>query len=178
MIHRNHTGLRAALAGLAIFMAASCGGGAESEHEAASAEYERGPHNGRMLRDGDFALEMTIFEDGVPPEFHIYAYRDNRPVDPREVELTVSLTRLGGQVDSFIFAPQEDYLKGSGVVTEPHSFDVAVRAVSNGETHDWAYQSYEGRTTIGAAQAEAAGIRVEAAGTGNSRRDHSACWSC
>lgn len=164
MIHRNHTGLRAALAGLAIFMAASCGGGAESEHEAASAEYERGPHNGRMLRDGDFALEMTIFEDGVPPEFHIYAYRDNRPVDPREVELTVSLTRLGGQVDSFIFAPQEDYLKGSGVVTEPHSFDVAVRAVSNGETHDWAYQSYEGRTTIGAAQAEAAGIRVEAAG--------------
>jgi cobalt-zinc-cadmium efflux system membrane fusion protein len=50
------------------------------------------------------------------------------------------------------------------VVTEPHSFDVAVRAVYGGATHEWAYQSYEGRTTIGAAQAEAAGIRVEAAG--------------
>ncbi|MGE0530778.1 MAG: efflux RND transporter periplasmic adaptor subunit [Hyphomonadaceae bacterium] len=166
MIRNRYTWLRAALAGAALTLSAACGGpsgNAEAEHEAA-AEYERGPHNGRMLRDGEFAVEMTIFEDGVPPEFHIYAYRNDAPINPQEVQLTVSLTRLGGQVDSFTFTPQEDYLKGDGVVTEPHSFDVAVRAVSGGETHDWAYQSYEGRTTIGAAQAEAAGIRVEAAG--------------
>jgi cobalt-zinc-cadmium efflux system membrane fusion protein len=39
-----------------------------------------------------------------------------------------------------------------------------VRAVHSGATHEWSYQSYEGRTTIGAAQAEAAGVRVETAG--------------
>ncbi|GAM99845.1 cobalt-zinc-cadmium efflux RND transporter membrane fusion protein of CzcB family [alpha proteobacterium U9-1i] len=165
MSRSRHAWLRAAIAGLALSFATACGGASPAdEHEEEAAEYERGPHRGRMLRDGDFAIEMTIFEDGVPPEFHVYAYRNDRPIDPREVQLTVSLTRLGGQVDSFTFAPQEDYLKGAAVVTEPHSFDVAVRAVSNGETHDWAYESYEGRTTIGAEQAEAAGIRVEAAG--------------
>jgi cobalt-zinc-cadmium efflux system membrane fusion protein len=44
------------------------------EGEQAAAEFERGPHRGRMLRDGDFAVEITIFETGVPPEFHVYAY--------------------------------------------------------------------------------------------------------
>ena len=116
----------ASASGLAVAFAfvglAGCGEPAasvEAGHEATASDYERGPHRGRMLREGDFAIEMTIFEDGVPPEFHIYAYRNDRPVDPREVQLTVSLTRLGGQVDSFTFAPHEDYLKGSGVVTTP-----------------------------------------------------------
>jgi membrane fusion protein, heavy metal efflux system len=163
---RSRSLVRAALAALVLSFAAACGGGGapEGEHEAAAADYERGPHRGRMLRDGDFAIEMTIFEDGVPPEFHIYAYRNDQPIDPREVQLSVALTRLGRRVDQFRFAAVEDYLKGDAVVTEPHSFDVAVRAVHEGDTHEWAYQSYEGRTTIGAAQAEAAGIRVEAAG--------------
>ena len=45
---------------------------AGAEHGTPKAgEYERGPHNGRMLRDGDFALEMTVFEDGVPPEYRL-----------------------------------------------------------------------------------------------------------
>jgi cobalt-zinc-cadmium efflux system membrane fusion protein len=158
--------MRAAAVALMLSLGAACGAGngAEGEDAAATADYERGPHRGRMLRDGEFAIEMTIFEDGVPPEFHIYAYRNDQPVDPREVQLSVALTRLGGAVDQFQFAPEADYLKGAGVVTEPHSFDVAVRAVYDGATHEWAYDSYEGRTTIGAAQAEAAGIRVEAAG--------------
>jgi cobalt-zinc-cadmium efflux system membrane fusion protein len=71
---------------------------------------------------------------------------------------------LGDKVNAFAFAPQDDYLRGDGVVAEPHSFDVAVRAEYAGATHDWTYQSYEGRTTIAAAQAEAAGIAVEPAG--------------
>ena len=34
---------------------------------------ERGPNNGRLLRDGDFAVELAIFETGVPPEFRAWA---------------------------------------------------------------------------------------------------------
>jgi len=160
----NRSWLRGALAALALAFAPGCGGSAPAGEEEAAADYERGPHRGRMLRDGEFAIEMTIFEDGVPPEFHVYAYRNNEPIDPSQVQLNVALTRLGGGVDRFNFTPQEDYLKGDAVVAEPHSFDVAVRASHDGQSHEWAYESYEGRTTIGAAQAEAAGIRVEAAG--------------
>ena len=154
---------------LACTLTASCNESPANEepagqHEAASAEYERGPHRGRMLRDGDFAVEMTIFEDGVDPEFHVYAYRGDKPVRPSEINLTVELARLGGPVDRFSFAPQGDYLRGSGVVQEPHSFDVKVRAVEGGRTHGWSYASYEGRTTIAAQAAKAGGVRSERAG--------------
>lgn len=137
---------------------------AEETHAAAPTEYERGPHRGRMLRDGDFAIEMTIFEDGVDPEFHVYAYRKDKPVDPKSVRLSVELTRLGGKVDRFAFGVVEDYLRGNGVVAEPHSFDVTVRAAEGGRTHQWRYASYEGRTTITADAAKAGGVKTEIAG--------------
>jgi membrane fusion protein, heavy metal efflux system len=146
---------------------ASCGqrsSSAEVEEGKAAEEFERGPHNGRMLRDGDFALEVTIFEEGVPPEFHVYAFRDDKPIPPREVQLAVVLKRLDGEVNRFGFVPQNDYLKGNGPVPEPHSFDVTVEAKERGRTHRWRYASYEGRVTIPEASAEAAGIVIERAG--------------
>ena len=136
----------------------------EEGEAAAEAEYERGPHNGRMLRDGNFALEVTIFEDGVPPEYRIYAYRDDKPISPEGVALTVSLKRLDGEINQFRFRPENDYLRGNGEVTEPHSFDVVVVARENGRTHRWQYPSYEGRVTIPEAAARAAGVEVEAVG--------------
>lgn len=136
---------------------------AEGE-QASAAEYERGPHRGRMLRDGDFAVEITIFEDGVDPEFHVYAYRDGKPIAPGEVQLGVALSRLGGRVDRFSFVPRGDYLRGNGVVLEPHSFDVGVTAVEGGRTHSWSYASYEGRTTISAQAARQGGVKSEKAG--------------
>lgn len=131
---------------------------------AASGEYERGPHRGRMLRDGDLAIEVTIFEDGVPPEFHVYAYRGDKALPPSEVQLQVTLGRLGGEATTFSFAPVDAYLKGNGVVVEPHSFDVTVTATHAGKRRQWTYASYEGRTTIAQAQADEAGVKVEAAG--------------
>jgi len=156
---------------VALLALSGCGGPApavEAEHgeAAASTDYERGPHRGRMLRDGDFAVEMTIFEDGVPPEFHVYAFASDKPLKPSDVQLKVTLTRLGGEQTAFGFVPNDDYLKGDGVVQEPHSFDVTVTAAYAGKQHSWSYASYEGRTTIEQAQADAAGVKIEPAGPG------------
>lgn len=140
--------------------------GADEQAGAAAGEYERGPHRGRMLRDGDFALEVTIFETNVPPQYRLYAYRGDKPLPASSVQATVRLTRLDGEVNNFTFKPAGEYLTGSGEVTEPHSFDVEVSAQHAGRTHRWAFASYEGRTTIPAAAAEAAGVKVEAAGPG------------
>jgi cobalt-zinc-cadmium efflux system membrane fusion protein len=136
---------------------------AEPGHTAAG-EYERGPHRGRMLRDGDFAVEMTIFEDGQEPQFRAYLFRKDKPISPKEVSLVVELTRLGPKQDRFTFTPENDYLAGSGGVREPHSFDVKVTATEGGRQHGWTYASYEGRTTMARAAADAAGVKVEAAG--------------
>ncbi|PZP83771.1 MAG: HlyD family secretion protein [Azospirillum brasilense] len=136
----------------------------EHNEAAASADYERGPHRGRMLRDGDFAVEVTIFEDGVPPEYRMYAYANDKPLPPQEVTLNLSQTRLDGDVDQFNFNAEGDYLRSDATVIEPHSFDVVVTAQYEGRPHEWKYASYEGRTKIDANAANAAGIRVEQAG--------------
>lgn len=153
---------------LVVFLVGGCGewpaSQGEEDHAAAEAEdFERGPHNGRLLRDGDFSIEITIFETGIPPEFRVYPYRDDQPIDPGTVDLTIELGRLGDRVDRFAFAPQEDYLRGDGVVLEPHSFDVRVAGRSGGRDSRWQYDSYEGRTTIEPGVARAMGIAVEQA---------------
>lgn len=137
---------------------------AAAEGKTAEVEYERGPHRGRLLRSGDFAIEITIFEEGTEPEFHVYPYWQGKPLDPRQVQLTIKLTRLGGRVDQFDFVSKGEFLLGKGVVREPHSFDVAVSAVYQEQTHSWTYASYEGRTTIDAEAAAAGGVKVEPAG--------------
>lgn len=157
-------------AALAIVFAAlsACGeptGGAPAGgHGAAPAEFERGPHRGRMLRSGSFALEITIFETGVPPEYRVYAYDGDKPVAPKHVGLSIKLSRLGGKVDAFAFKPEGDYLRGNGTVVEPHSFDVAVAANYNGKTYRWTYASYEGRTIISDKAAADAGVTTAKAG--------------
>lgn len=139
--------------------------GAAARHgEAAAADFERGPHRGRLLRDGDFALEVTIYETNVPPQYRLYAYQGGSPLDPAEVHATIELTRLDGEVNRFGFKPEDDYLVSSGTVVEPHSFDVKVGARHAGNSYRWSFASYEGRTTLAAAVAQEAGVRVEAAG--------------
>lgn len=140
-------------------------------HDAGAEEFERGPHGGRLLRDGDFALEITIFERGVPPQFRLYAYRNDEPLPPNGVNATVVLTRLGGKQDRFTFTPQGDALAGSGTVVEPHSFDVLVTASEGGREHRWSYASYEGRTSMPAAVARQAGVRTEIAGPATIRSE-------
>ena len=153
-----------------ILLLAACGadGGhdaSEGGHAApAAGEFERGPHNGRLLREGDFALEITIFEDGVPPQYRLYAYQGGKPLDPGAVEASIELHRLDGEVNRFAFTANDDHLSSPDTVTEPHSFDVKVAAKHAGRDYAWEFASYEGRTTIPAAVAKEAGVVVEAAG--------------
>lgn len=161
--------LLAPLVVIGLFLAGCSDSGPSKRSSAAdgeqkAADYERGPHRGRLLRSGDFSVEITIFEEGTDPEFHVYAFWQSKPLDPQQVQLTMTLTRLGGRVDQFAFAPKGEFLLGNGVVREPHSFDVAVAAVYQEKTYSWTYASYEGRTTIDPDAAEAAGVRAEPAG--------------
>src|SRR5262245_39076689 len=130
-------------------------------------EAPRGPNGGRLLEDGEFALELAIFESGVEPEFHAWATQDGEPVEPGDLSLTVELARLGGAVDRIDFTPQGDFLRGNQVVHEPHSFDVTVVARHAGEDHRFEYESYEGRATIAADVARDAGVGTATADAGS-----------
>lgn len=136
--------------------------GSQTDNEAE--EQERGPKGGKLFRDGDFSIELTIYEQGVPPQFRVYAYENDKPVDLSKVNLSIELHRLDGEVNRFSFKPDNDVLIGDGVVTEPHSFDVKMKAEYKGQMHQWEYESYEGRTEISEKAAQEGGIKTEIAG--------------
>lgn len=133
--------------------------------ETAEAEPEKGPHGGRLLKDGDFTLELSIFETGVPPEFRVWTTKNGNALSPDAVNLSVTLTRLGGKIDQIKFKPQGDALRGDTVIYEPHSFIVTIKAVHDGATHTWEYDNFEGRTKIEDAVADALEIKTAIAGS-------------
>jgi cobalt-zinc-cadmium efflux system membrane fusion protein len=137
------------------------------ESEEAHEESEKGPKGGRLLEDGSLGIEITIFEQGVEPQFRVYAYDEDKPVPSDQVSVTIELTRLGGAVDQFNLLPSGPYLTSSKIVEEPHSFDVAVKASYKGKEYVWKYQSYEGRTEINDAALASAGVAVEVSGPAN-----------
>ncbi len=127
-------------------------------------EPERGPHGGRLLESGDFAIELTIFEDGLPPQYRVYAYHDGVPVPPAEVQLQIELARLGGRTDLITFSPEGDYLRGNEVVEEPHSFDVKVSGQWADHALNFEFESHEGRMEWTPEMAKFAQIQTAVAG--------------
>lgn len=137
------------------------GHGASTGHDSTD---PKGPRGGRLLEKQGFALEVTIFEKGVPPEFRVYAYENGRPIDPAGISLQATLSRLGRPPESIEFRAQAGYLRGERVVTEPHSFAVTLEARRGEQSYQWTFEQFEGRVTMTDATAQAAGILVGVAG--------------
>lgn len=158
--------------GLAYYLAkssdhaAETAGGHDDHGGEAHAEEEgkKGPHGGRLLKDGDFTAELAIFEEGVPPEFRAWFTQGGQPVAPSAVRFTVELKRPGGVMDTYAFSPESDYLRGNAEVYEPHSFDYTVVAEHGGKTHRWKFAAPEMQVAIAAEAAARAGVVVETAG--------------
>lgn len=130
----------------------------------------KGPHGGRWLADGEFALEVTIFERGVPPEFRVYAYEARKPLDPAGLKLTIEVRRLAGRVDTIRFTPVNDYLLGDQEIYEPHSFAVQATAERQGRKHLLEYSQYEARVEVDPEARKVAGVEIAEAGPAQIRR--------
>ncbi len=125
-------------------------------------EEERGPHNGRLLRQGDFTVELAIIE-GQAPQYRAWVKKAQQALPSTEVELRATLTRLGS-VDEVGFTAQGDYLASDITISEPHSFVVELRANYQGESYLWQFESFEGRTEITPDIAQTLNIATEVAG--------------
>ncbi len=124
----------------------------------------KGPHGGRLFSKDGYGLEMTIFETGTEPQFRIYTFKDGKPVDPAQSQVSVTVERLGRKPQVFKFAKEADYLKSDAVVEEPHSFAVKIAAQSGGKSYDFAYEQAEAQVTMSDAQLKTNGVQVAAAG--------------
>ncbi|WP_369977711.1 efflux RND transporter periplasmic adaptor subunit [Xanthomonas bundabergensis] len=141
--------------------------------EAHAEEARKGAHGGRLLEQDGAAVELAIAEDGTPPTYQAWLYRDGKPLPPGAGSVEVQLKRLGGATETHRLRARDDgSLLADSVVREPHSFDVEVRATVQGRPLRWTYPSYEGRTRIAAAIAADAGIRVAPVGPGSIADEH------
>jgi membrane fusion protein, heavy metal efflux system len=128
------------------------------------AEPRKGPHGGRYFAQDGFALEISIFEQGVEPEFRIHTFQEGKPLAPEASKVAVTLERLGQSPQAFSFSTEKDYLKGSAVVEEPHSFKAAIVAQHAGKTYRFAYEQIEARVAMSDLQLKQNGVGIDTAG--------------
>ena len=140
---------------------------ASSDHGHEEKEKEEhapeGPHGGRLLQSGEFAIEITMAESGIPPEMRVYAYHKGEPVAPGDIQLEILLKRLGGKTNKVSFIAEDDYLVSKVSVAEPHSFEVEVDADFNGKSFDWHYDNFMGRTEINDRLLKLSGVQTQLA---------------
>lgn len=136
---------------------------ADAEHHEAQPP-RKGPHGGKLFTQDGYGVEITIFEQGVEPEFRVYSYQDGKALDPAASEVRVTLERLGRAPQAFAFEPEQDYLKGDAVVGEPHSFEVTIAARHDGKDYRFAYDQVEARVGMTDEQVRQHGVEVLTAG--------------
>ena len=133
--------------------------GAHEDHEEVE---KKGPNGGKLLENGHFAVEITIYENGIDPEMRVYAYEDGEAINLPELDLNVTLNRIDAE-DQLSFTQENDYLVSNISIYEPHSYEVEVSAVYEGEMFEWEYDSFEGRTEISTRMLDLSGIETEKA---------------
>lgn len=129
------------------------------EEKAAVAGDEKGPHGGRLYRDGDFSAEVKIFEEGVEPHLRVYGYYKDQPLKPSEINANIFIKRLDAE-QTIRFKPESDYLIGDEIVYEPHSFLMVINVDYQGKKHSWKWDTKEGRVTMLDSNIKSSGLEL------------------
>jgi len=88
----------------------------------------------RRIDTGHGVFNLTIFEEGVPPHFRVWA--DHGPA-PRAGEVTVVITRPDGSVQPFAFESHDGFLQSTTAIPEPHSFTARLVLGHGNHTHNF-----------------------------------------
>ena len=103
----------------------------------AAADHNNGHHQAHSelfkLDLGNAKLELSVFEEGVPPVFQLRAPTDMRLPDAQDV--TLETVRADGARQVFQFAAKKGFLESTVAIAEPHEFDVAVTVGHGGQSH-------------------------------------------
>lgn len=84
----------------------------------------QGTHGGPLLRYPAGLVEISVFEDGVPPRFRLYFVNHDRQPLPPPPAASVGLTteRAEGVRQVFQFVSRGEYLESTTNIAEPHEF--------------------------------------------------------
>jgi nickel/cobalt exporter len=142
--------------------------------------HAHGAHGGMMVNTGHGWLEISVFEDGVPPRFRVYpcdAQGKPLPLPPDTILSIETMrpadTRLGGDTSqTFTFSATGDgYWEAGAELPEPHEFTAHVELTHGDhshrqhvhfhEDHEHAHGHAGSEHSAGHAPAEFAGLKVD-----------------
>jgi len=114
-------------------------------------EYHHGHSHGRdrhvhshneahRIETGTGAIELGIFEDGVPPRFRLTFETGIRP---RAGDVTVETVRPGGARQGFVLADRGGYFESIDEIPEPHEFDAHIRLGAGMQPYSVVFQEHE-----------------------------------
>ena len=86
-----------------------------------------------LLDTGGGKIELSVFEDGVPPVFRLRA-PEGRTL-PAADSVSVETVRSDGARQTFAFAAKDGFLESREDIPEPHAFDVVLTLVADGGSH-------------------------------------------
>lgn len=98
-----------------------------------------GPQGGRLVDTGHGFVEVTIFEQDVPPQFQLYFYDARmRPIPaPAGETATIRTVRADGTTQDFRFEDAGLCLAGHAPIPEPHEFDLVLSLAHGDHAHDF-----------------------------------------
>ncbi len=86
-----------------------------------------------LLDTGHRKIELSVFENGVPPVFRLRAAAGEAL--PEAADVTVETVRPGAVRQVFAFAAKGDFLESRDPIPEPHAFDAVLTLIAGGEHH-------------------------------------------
>lgn len=93
-----------------------------------------------QLDTGHGRVELSIFEDGVPPRWRLRALTGHAwSAD----QVSVLTTRCDGQTHPFLFVDRGGYLESLDAIPEPHAFTTRLSLGHAGHSHDYDLSFHE-----------------------------------
>lgn len=86
-----------------------------------------------VLDTGHGKIELSVFEDGVPPVFRLRAPAGEKL--PAAEDVTIETTRTDGARQTFKFIAKDGFLESCDDIPEPHEFDAMLTLGHGGHAH-------------------------------------------
>ncbi len=122
-----------------------------------------GPHGGKLYTEESFGLELLLAEEGGEPHFRVWLFQQGKPLAPSAAKLSATLTRPDGEKQEVAFKAEQDFLKSTDPIAEPHFFEAAITARLGDTSFLFIDTREEGKIELTDEQVKAAAIGIQRA---------------
>lgn len=117
-------------------------------HDHGHDHHHHGHDESVLLDTGHGHIELSIFEDGVPPVFRVAVPRGSRL--PAAGDLLVATERADGSRQEFRFSERDGVLQSDENIPEPHEFTAVVTLSHGNHAHTLKARFVEGEAPVAA----------------------------